>query len=57
MQEPYFLTLTLNEIKLIHENQIQLYGGSSAFGTSPLFFPPWKRRAGLINTGRATGSN
>ncbi len=33
MQEPYFLTL--NEIKLIHENQIQLYGGSLGIRDEP----------------------
>jgi death-on-curing protein len=33
MQEPTFLTL--DEIKLIHENQIQLYGGSLGIRDEP----------------------
>lgn len=49
MQEPDFLTL--DEIKLIHENQIQLYGGSLGIRDEPALIsaleaPRWAHQYG-----------
>ena len=49
MQEPTFLTL--DEIKLIHENQIQLYGGSLGIRDEPALIsaleaPRWAHQYG-----------